>query len=68
MANLSEKENDKKEKKKNRDIEFVERIIRKKKTLPVNAGKQILESLAGGSIYLTAPKTSHLCLLLPEIE
>lgn len=34
----------------------------------VNASKQILESLIDGSIYLAAPETSHLCLLLPETE
>lgn len=39
-----------------------------KATSPVNAGKQILESLIDGSIYLAAPETSHLCLLLPETE
>jgi hypothetical protein len=36
--------------------------------LPANASKQILESLRDGSIYLTEPKISHLCLLLPATE
>ena len=68
MPNLSERENEKKENQRHPIAGRLERISQKKATLPVNAGKQIQESLTDGSTYPTAPKTSHLCLLLPETE